>query len=153
MTAVPPQPEPATAASPRDERNLVRTAATVISAVGAVLGPLGLLAFPGLTSWRPEDLPGAGALIPALVFLASPFAGFLLAARLSRTKAGAAVVAVLALVAALVGALIYGDAVVRKNFVLLLLFAGVPMLQWLMALPALVAALVLRGRNPSPHRS
>lgn len=152
MTAAPPPQEPAAAAGSRAERNPVRTAATAISAVGAVLGPLGLVAFPGLTSWRAEDFAGAGILIPALVFLASPFAGFLLAARLSRTKAGAAVVAVLALVAALVGALIYGDAVVRKNFVLLLLFAGVPMLQWLMALPALVAALVLRGRRPSPRR-
>ena len=153
MTAVPPQQEPAAPASPRGERNPVRTAATAISVVGAVLGPLGLVAFPGLASWRAEDLSGAGILIPALVFLASPFAAFLLAARLARTRAGAAVVATLALLATLFGALVYGDAVLRKNFVLLLLFAGVPMVQWLMALPALVAALVLRGRNPSQHRS
>ncbi len=152
MTAIPPQREPAAAASPPGEGNPVRAAATAISAVGAVLGPLGLVAFPGLASWRAEDLSGAGWLIPALVFLASPFAAFLLAARLARTRAGAAVVAALALLAALFGALIYGDAVLKKNFVLLLLFAGVPMVQWLMALAALVAALVLRGRRPSPHR-
>jgi hypothetical protein len=126
----------------------MRAAATAISAVGALLGPLCLLAFPGLTSWRPEDLPGAAVLVPALLFVASPFAAFLVAARLSRTTAGAGVVAALALVALLFGALIYGDAVLRKSFVLLLLFAGVPMVQWLMALPAVVAALVLRRRAP-----
>ena len=79
-------------------------------------------------------------------------AAFLLAARLARTRAGASVVAALALVALLFGALIYGDAVLRKDFVLLFLFAGVPTVQWLMALPAVVAALVLRPKKPAAPR-
>lgn len=130
------------------ERNPARAAATAIAIVGALLGPICLLAFPGLGTWSADDLPGAWVLLPTLLFVASPFAAFLLAARLSRTKAGAAVVAALALVALLFGGLIYGDAVIRKSFVLLLLFAGVPTVQWLMALPALVAALVLRPKKP-----
>ncbi len=138
--------------APPGERNPARTVATGIAVVGALFGPICLLAFPGLGSWTAEDLPAAWVLLPALLFVASPFAAFLLAARLSRTTAGAAVVAALALVALLFGALIYGDAVLRKNFVLLLLFAGVPTVQWLMALPAVVAALVLRRRTPAAAR-
>lgn len=134
------------------ERNPARAAATAIAIVGALFGPICLLAFPGLGTWSADDLPGAWVLLPTLLFVASPFAAFLLAARLSRTKAGAAVVAALALVALLFGGLIYGDAVIRKSFVLLLLFAGVPTVQWLMALPAVVAALVLRRRKPAAAR-
>lgn len=134
------------------ERNPARSVATAIAIVGALFGPLCLLAFPGLGSWTTEDLPGARVLLPALFFVTSPFAAFLLAARLSRTTAGAAVVAALALVALLFGALIYGDAVLRKSFVLLLLFVGVPMVQWLMALPAIVGALVLRRRKATAER-
>lgn len=137
------------AVAPPAERNPARTVATGIAIVGALLGPACLLAFPGLGSWSAEDLPGAWVLLPALLFVSSPFAAFLLAARLSRTTAGAAVVATLALVALLFGGLIYGDAVLRKDFVLLLLFAGVPTVQWLMAFPAVVAALVLRRRRPA----
>lgn len=139
-------------AAPATERNPARTVASAIAVVGALLGPVCLLAFPGLGSWSADDLPGAWVLLPALLFVASPFAAFLLAARLSRTTAGAAVVAALALVALLFGALIYGDAVLRKDFVLLLLFAGVPTVQWLMALPAVVAALVLRPKKPAAPR-
>lgn len=131
------------------ERNPARTAATLLSIAGALFGPICLLAFPGLGSWSADELPDAKVLLPALLFVASPFAAFLLAARLSRTTAGAAVVAALALVAFLFGGLIYGDAALRKSFVLLLLFVGVPMVQWLVALPAVVAALVLRRRKPS----
>jgi hypothetical protein len=143
---------PTASASGQAERNPARTVATGIAVVGALFGPICLLAFPGLGSWTAEDLPAAWVLLPALLFVASPFAAFLLAARLSRTTAGAAVVAALALVALLFGALIYGDAVLRKSFVLLLLFAGVPMVQWLMALPAVVAALVLRPKKASAPR-
>ncbi len=143
---------PTAGASDRAKRNPARSVATGIAVVGALFGPICLLAFPGLGSWSVEDLPGSWVLLPALLFVASPFAAFLLAARLSRTTAGAAVVAALALVALLFGALIYGDAVLRKNFVLLLLFAGVPTVQWLMALPAVVAALVLRRRTPAAAR-
>ena len=88
----------------------------------------------------------------ASLIMASPFAAFLLAARLSRTKAGAAVVAALALVAVLFGALFYVWAAVRKDFILLLASVGVPATQWLMALPAVVAALVLRRREPAAGR-
>lgn len=142
---------PAGAVAPA-KRNPARTVATGIAIVGALFGPACLLAFPGLGSWSADDLPGAWVLLPALLFLASPFAAFLLAARLSRTTAGAAVVAALALVALLFGGLIYGDAVVRKSFVPLLLFAGVPTVQWLMAIPAVVAALVLRPKEPQAPR-
>ena len=142
-------PVPTRGAATAPERNPARTVATAIAVVGALLGPVCLLAFPGLGSWSAEDLPGAWVLLPALLFVASPFAAFLLAARLARTTAGAAVVAALALVALLFGALIYGDAVLRKDFVLLLLFAGVPTVQWLMAFPAVVAALVLRPKKAS----
>lgn len=143
---------PTANASEQAGRNPARTAATAIAVVGALFGPICLLAFPGLGAWSADDLPGAWVLLPALLFVASPFAAFLLAARLSRTTAGAAVVAALGLVALLFGALIYGDAVLRKDFVLLLLFAGVPTVQWLMALPAVVAALVLRPRKAAAAR-
>jgi hypothetical protein len=129
-------------------RQPVRTAASAVALVGAVLGPVCLLAFPGPGSWTAADLKGAWVILPGLAFLASPFLAFLLAARLSTTRAGAALVLALALAALLFGGLVYGDAVRRKNFLLLLLFVGVPMVQWLMALPALVAALVLRRRKP-----
>ena len=134
------------------ERTPIRTAATVISAVGALMGPISFLAFPGFGSWTSEDLPAAGVLALAALFMASPFAAFLLAARLSKTKAGAAVVAALALVAVLFGALFYVDAALRKDFVLLLASVGVPAVQWLMAFPAVVAALVLRPTKASVAR-
>jgi len=137
---------------PAAGRTRLRTVATGLAVVGALFGPVCLLAFPGPGSWSADDLPGAWVLLPALLFVASPFAAFLVAARLARTTAGAAVVAALALVALLFGALIYGDAVLRKDFVLLLLFAGVPTVQWLMALPAVVAALVLRPKKPAAPR-
>jgi hypothetical protein len=139
-------------ASPVPERSPVRVAAYAISAVGALTGPVSFLAFPGFGAWGREDLQGAGVLALAALIMASPFAAFLLAARLSRTKAGAAVVAALALVAVLFGALIYVDAALRKDFVLLLASVGVPAVQWLMVFPAVVAALVLRPRKTSAPR-
>lgn len=134
------------------ERNPARIVAYVTSAVGALTGPVSFLAFPGFGVWTTEDLPGAGVVALASLVMASPFAAFLLAARLSRTKAGAGVVAALALVAVLFGALFYVDAAMRKDFVLLLVSVGVPAVQWLMALPAVVAALVLRSRQPAAPR-
>ncbi len=134
------------------ERNPVRTVAYAISAVGALIGPASFLAFPGFGAWGREDLQGAGVLVLAALFMASPFAVFLLAARLSKTRAGAAVVAALALVALLFGALFYVDAALRKDFVLLLASVGVPAVQWLMAFPAVVAALVLRPKKTSAAR-
>ena len=139
------------AASPA-ERNPARTVATVIAIVGALTGPVSFLSFPGFGAWKGEDLQGAWVLLLASLFMASPFAAFLVAARLSRTKAGAAVVAALALVAVLFGALFYVDAALRKDFVLLLASVGVPAVQWLMALPAVVAALVLRPKKTSAAR-
>lgn len=130
----------------------MRVVAYAISAVGALVGPSSFLAFPGFGAWGREDLQGAGVLAIAALVMASPFAAFLVAARLSRTKAGAAVVAALALVAVLFGALFYVDAALRKDFVLLLASVGVPAVQWLMALPAVVAALVLRpGKTSAPR--
>ena len=139
------------AASPA-ERNPARTVATVIAIVGALTGPVSFLSFPGFGAWKGEDLQGAWVLLLASLFMASPFAAFLLAARLSKTRAGAAVVAALALVAVLFGALIYVDAALRKDFVLLVVSVGVPGVQWLMALPAVVAALVLRPKRTSAPR-
>ena len=134
------------------ERTPIRTVAYVISAVGALVGPVSLLAFPGFGAWGSEDLQGFSVLALAALLMASPFAAFLLAVRLSRTRAGAAVVAALALVADLFGAVFYVDAALRKDFVLLLASVGVPAVQWLMALPAVVAALVLRPKKPSAPR-
>jgi len=134
------------------ERTPVRTVAYAVSAAGALVGPVSFLAFPGIGTWKSEDLQGAWVLLLAALFMASPFAGFLLAARLSRTRAGAAVVAALALVAVLFGALFYVDAALRKDFVLLLVSVGVPAVQWLMAIPAVVAALVLRPKKASAPR-
>ncbi len=134
------------------DRNPVRVAAYAISAVGALTGPVSYLSFPGFGAWKGEDLQGAWVLLLACLFMASPFAAFLLAARLSRTKAGAAVVAALALVAVLFGALFYVWAALRKDLILLLASVGVPGTQWLMALPAVVAALVLRPRRTSAPR-
>jgi len=116
------------------------------------MGPVSYLSFPGFGSWKGEDLQGAWVLLLASLVMASPFAAFLLAARLSRTTAGAAVVAALALVAVLFGALFYVWAAFRKDFILLLASVGVPATQWLMALPAVVAALVLRPKKPSAPR-
>lgn len=134
------------------ERSPARTVATGIAIVGALTGPVSFLAFPGFGTWTNEDLPGVGVLALAALFMASPFMAFLLAARLAKTTAGAAVVAALALVAALFGGLIHVDAALRKDFVLLLVSVGVPGVQWLMALPALVAALVPRRRSASAPR-
>ncbi len=134
------------------ERNPARIAACAISVVGALMGPVSFLSFPGFGAWKGEDLQGAWVLLLASLFMASPFAAFLVAARLSRTKAGAAVVAALALVAVLFGALFYVDAALRKDFVLLLASVGVPAVQWLMALPAVVAALVLRPKKSATPR-
>ncbi len=142
---------PGTVGSSR-ERTPIRAVAYVISAVGALVGPVSFLAFPGFGAWGSQDLEGAGVLALAALLMASPFAAFLLAARLSKTKTGAAVVAALALVAVLFGALFYADAALRKDFVLLLASVGVPTVQWLMALPAVVAALVLRPRKASAPR-
>ena len=134
------------------ERNPARTVATVIAIVGALTGPVSFLAFPSFGTWTSEDLPGAGVVALAALFMASPFAAFLFAARLSKTRVGAAVVAALALVAVLFGALFYVDAALRKDFVLLLASVGVPAVQWLMAFPAVVAALVLRPKKTSTAR-
>ncbi len=134
------------------ERNPARTVAYAISVVGALMGPVSFIAFPGFGAWASEDLQGAGVLAIAALLMASPFAAFLLAARLSKTKAGAAVVAALALVAVLFGALFYVWAALRKDFLLLLASAGVPATQWLMALPAVVAALVLRPKKSATPR-
>ena len=84
--------------------------------------------------------------------MASPFAAFLLAARLSKTNAAAAVVASLALVAVVLGLLFYVWAAIGKDFLILLASVGVPGIQWLMALPAVVAALVLRPKKSSAPR-
>ncbi|MBK9376684.1 MAG: hypothetical protein IPN03_23945 [Holophagales bacterium] len=54
--------------------------------------------------------------------------------------------------AVLFGALIDVDAALRKDFVLLVVSVGVPGVQWLMALPAVVAALVLRPKKTSAPR-
>ena len=133
-------------------RSPVRVAAYIVSALGAFLGPACLIAFPGPGSWTARDLREAWVLVPAALLMASPFAAFLLAARLSRTRAGAGVVLALTIVATLFGALFYVDAALRKDFVLLLASVGVPAVQWLIALPALVAAIVLRGRGSSSSR-
>ncbi len=139
-------------AAPGMVRNPVRTVATGLAVVGALTGPVSFLAFPGFGAWKGEDLQGAWVLALAALVMASPFVAFLAAARLSRTKAGAAVVAALALVAVLFGALFYVDAALRKDFVLLVASVGVPAVQWLMALPAVVAALVLRPKKPAAPR-
>ncbi|HPA50275.1 MAG TPA: hypothetical protein PLP50_01625 [Thermoanaerobaculia bacterium] len=134
------------------ERNPARIVAYVTSAVGALTGPVSFLAFPGFGVWTTEDLPGAGVVALAALVMASPFAAFLLAARLSKSRTGAAVVAALALVAVLFGALYYVWAAVEKNVLILLASVGVPAVQWLMALPAVVAALVLRPKRWSAPR-
>ena len=141
---------PSAAASP--ERNPARIVAYVISAVGALMGPVSFLSIPGFGAWTGEDLQGAWVLALASLLMASPFAAFLLAARLSKTPAAALVVAALALVAVLFGALFYVWAAIRKDFLLLLASVGVPGTQWLMALPAVVAALVLRPKKPAAPR-
>lgn len=130
-------------------RDPVKVAAYVVSAFGALLGPFCLFAFPGLGAWTGTTVKDAWVVVPAMLILASPFAAFFLAAHLARTRAGAAVVLAFGVVATLFGALIYVDAVVRKNVFLLLAFVGIPAVQWLMALPAVVGALVLRPKKPA----
>lgn len=134
------------------ERNPARVVAYVISAVGALMGPVSYLSVPGFGAFTGEDLQGAWVLALASLLMASPFAAFLLAARLSKTPAAAWVVAALALVAVLFGALFYVWAAIRKDFLLLLASVGVPGTQWLMALPAVVAALALRPKKPATPR-
>lgn len=125
-------------------------AAVFASAFGALLGPVCLLVFGGVETWTGTDLKDLGVLVPGLLWIASPYAAFFLAAGLSRTRTGASVVLALSLVATLLGGVVYVDAVVHRNFVLLLLFAGIPPIQWLIGLAAVVAALVLRGKAPAP---
>ncbi len=152
MTATGPGAIPTGRAVVPPERNPARIAAYAISVVGALTGPVSVLSFPGFGTWKGEDLQGAGVLALASLFMASPFAAFLLAARLSKTNAAAAVVASLALVAVVLGLLFYVWAAIGKDFLILLASVGVPGIQWLMALPAVVAALVLRPKKSSAPR-
>lgn len=132
-----------------DDRAPLKVAAFLASALGAAVGPVCILAFGEVETWTASDMKDAGVLVPALLWIASPYAAFFLAAGLSRTRAAAGVVLALSLVATLFGGLIYVNVTVRRNVVLLVLFAAVPQVQWLVGLAALVAALVLRRRKPA----
>ena len=97
-----------------------------------------------------EPVFGAVALV---AFVVSPYVAFLLAAALSRTKAGAGVVLALSLVATMLGTVVYADAFLRhESPVYAFLFVAVPVLQWGIGVAAIVAAAVLRGRRTAASR-
>ncbi len=84
-------------------------------------------------------------------FVVSPYVAFLLAAALSRTRAGAGVVLALSLVATMLGTVVYVDAFLRhESPVYAFLFVAVPVLQWGVGVAAIVAAVALRGRQTAP---
>ena len=129
----------------------MKLAALVASGLGAA-AMLGFVVWKAAPwDWHAGD-PGLGP-VALTAFVVSPYLPLLLAAALSKTKAAAAVVLALSFVATLLGAASYGDAFLRhESPVYLLIFLGVPALQWLGGLAALVAALVLRGRTPAAVR-
>jgi len=122
----------------------VKRAALAANLLGAAL----TLAF---VLWKATPWSAsAGSVFPAVFMVAWVVAPYLLlvgAAALARSNAGAWIALALGLVATLVGAVVYYDALVRQeNPLNLFLFASVPVVQWGVGAVALVAALVLRRR-------
>lgn len=116
----------------------------------ALLGGAVMLAF-ALRVTAPLEMGPTDPVFGVLAltaFVVSPFAAFLAAAALSRTRSGSGTVLALSLVATFLGGVIYGDAFFRhESPVHALLFLSVPVIQWGLGVAALVAAAVLRGRN------
>jgi hypothetical protein len=129
----------------------VKPAAFVVSALGAAVMAAFVLWKTAPWQLVPSDtFFGAVALA---VFVVSPYVAFLLAAALSRAKAGAGVVLALSLIATMLGTVVYADAFLRhESPVYAFLFVAVPVLQWGIGVAAIVAASVLRGRRTAASR-
>lgn len=123
--------------------------------VASVLGAAVMAAFFlwKMTPWQLTSADPVFGVLAVGVLVVSPCAAFLLAAAVSRTKAGAGVVLALSLVATVLGTVVYVDAFLRhESPVFVLLFVSVPVVQWGIGIAAIVAAFVLRGRQTKPSR-
>ncbi len=129
----------------------MKPAALVVSALGAAV--MAAFVLWKTTPWQlaPAD-PVFGA-VALGAFVVSPYAAFLLAAGFSRTKAGAGVVLALSVLATVLGTVVYADAFLRHDSpAYALLFLSIPVLQWGIGVAAIVAAVVLRGRQTAASR-
>lgn len=105
------------------------------------------------TPWQLTSADPVFGVVVVGVFVVSPYAAFLLAAVLTRTKVGAGVVLALSLVATILGTVVYADAFFRhESPVYVLLFASIPVVQWGIGVAAIVAAFVLRVRQAAMPR-
>jgi hypothetical protein len=129
----------------------VKPAALVLSALGAAV--MAAFYLWKATPWQLTSTDPVFGVIVVGVFVVSPYAAFLLAAALSRTKSGAGVVLALSLLATVLGTVVYADAFLRhESPVYVLLFASIPVVQWGIGVAAIVAAVVLRGRQTTTPR-
>lgn len=124
----------------------MKPAALVVSALGAAV--MAAFVLWKTTPWQLTPADPVFGVVALSAFVVSPYAAFLLAAALSRTKVGAGVVLALSLVATVLGTVVYVDALLRhESPAYLLSFLSVPVLQWGIGVAAIVAAVVLRGRR------
>jgi hypothetical protein len=129
----------------------VKPAALVVPALGAAV-------MAGFVLWKtsPWQLSSTDSVFGVVAlgaFVVSPYAAFLLAAALSRTKAGAGVVLALSLLATVLGTVVYADAFLRhESPAYALLFLSIPVVQWGIGVAAIVASVVLRGLQTAPSR-
>ena len=124
----------------------MKPAALVVSALGAAV--MAAFVLWKTTPWQLTAADFVLGVVALGAFVVSPYAAFLLAAALSRTKAGAGVVFALSLVATVLGTVVYADAFLRhEGPVYALLFLSIPALQWGIGVAAIIAAVVLRRRQ------
>lgn len=129
----------------------MKRAALVVSGLGAAV--MAAFVLWKTTPWQLTSADPVLGVVALGAFVVSPYAAFLLAAALSRTKAGSGVVLALSLVATALGAAVYADAFLRhESPAYALLFISIPVLQWGIGVAAIVAALVLRGRQAAVPR-
>ncbi|MBK8598959.1 MAG: hypothetical protein IPP07_09485 [Holophagales bacterium] len=129
----------------------MKPAALVASVLGAAVMAASFLLM--MTPWQLTSADPVFGVLAVGVLVVSPYAAFLLAAAVSRTKIGAGVVLALSLVATVLGTVVYVDAFLRhESPAFVLLFVSVPVVQWGIGVAAIVAAVVLRGRQPAPSR-
>ncbi len=129
----------------------MKPAALVVSVFGAAV--MAVFVLWKTTPWQRTPADPVFGVLALGAFVVSPFAAFVLAAAFSKSKAGAAVVLVLSLVATLLGTVVYADAFLRhESPVYALLFISIPVLQWGIGVAAIAAAVLLRSGQTAASR-
>ncbi len=129
----------------------MKPAALVVSALGAAV--MAAFALWKTTPWQLTPADPVFGVVALGAFVVSPYAAFLVAAALSRSKVGSGVVLALSLVATVLGTVVYADAFLRhESPVYALLFISIPVVQWGIGVAAIVAAVVLRDRRTAASR-